>query len=77
VASGRSQVNVQGCLIQGSNTSAIVVTEQAKVVLNECQLKDNFPFHIQSASVLEIEAMNNQWSPEASPMTVLGNVRYE
>ena len=76
VATRTAVLTVESCLIDGSNTSAIVVTDQARLKINQSHLINNMPFHIQSASVFEIDATSNTWIPEASPMTVLGNVRY-
>lgn len=69
-------VRVSECTIDGSNTSAIVVKGQARLNITSSRFINNMPFHIQSSSVFEVEAQSNQWSPEASPMTVLGKVRY-
>jgi hypothetical protein len=76
VASQNTNVTVKNCLIDGSNTSAVVVTDQAKVTVTDSKLINNFPFHIQNASLVEMDARNNEWSPEASTMTILGSVRY-
>ena len=76
VASQNANVTVKNCLIDGSNTSAVVVTDQAKMSITDSKLINNYPFHIQHASLVEMDATNNKWSPEASPMTILGHVRY-
>jgi hypothetical protein len=76
VVSQNAKATVTNCLIDGSNTSAIVVTGQANVSINDSKLINNFPFHIQHASHVEMDATNNEWSPKASPMTILGSVRY-
>lgn len=76
VLANMASVKLKQCTIDGSNTSAVVVKGQARLNISDSVFKNNMPFHIQSSSVFEVEAQSNQWSPEASPMTILGNVRY-
>ena len=74
--SGESKVTLKYCLIEGSNTSGIVISGHARASIEQSEFRDNQPFHIQSSSVYEIEAQNNNWLPMASAQTILGNVRY-
>jgi hypothetical protein len=76
VVANSAVVHMQNCMLQGSNTSALVVTDQARVRVTNSQFIDNFPFHIQSSSIYELEAEENRWQPDASAMTILGKVRY-
>jgi hypothetical protein len=76
VLSNMASVLLDNCHINGSNTSALVVKDQSRIKVTNSKFSNNMPFHIQSSSVFSIEAKSNQWSPEASPMSILGNVRY-
>jgi TolB-like protein len=76
VLSNMASVLLDNCHINGSNTSALVVKDQSRIKVVNSKFSNNMPFHIQSSSVFSIEAQSNQWSPEASPMSILGNVRY-
>lgn len=76
VVANSAVVYLQNCVLQGSNTSALVVTDQARLRVTNSQFMDNFPFHIQSSSIYELEATGNMWQPDASAMTILGKVRY-
>jgi len=76
VVSNTSSVTLDNCIISGSNTSALVVKDQSRIKVTNSKFRNNIPFHIQSSSIYSIEAQSNQWSPEASPMSILGNVRY-
>lgn len=74
--SGDAKVEIDRCLIDGSNTSGVIVTDYARLKMTNCQFKNNQPFHIQSSSVYEVIIENSQWSPAASASTILGNVKY-
>ncbi|MDP5031398.1 MAG: right-handed parallel beta-helix repeat-containing protein [Paraglaciecola sp.] len=76
VVSNSAVVHVKNCVFQGSNMSALVVTDQARLYISDTRFSENFPFHIQSSSIYEQEAINNVWQPAASAMTILGKVRY-
>tara|TARA_R110002153_G_scaffold121105_7_gene266490 strand:+ start:4160 stop:6067 length:1908 start_codon:yes stop_codon:yes gene_type:complete len=76
VVANTAAVKVQNCILQGSNTSAFVVSDKARVQISNSQFIDNFPFHIQSSSIYELQTSGNTWQPDASAMTILGNVRY-
>lgn len=71
-----ANVKLDNCLINGSNTSAIVVANNARLIMKNSQLSNNFPFHIQNSSTYSVDARQNQWQPAADVMTILGNVQY-
>lgn len=75
--SGEASVLVRHCLIDGSNTSAIVVSDYAKLDITGCVLRNNFPFHIQNASSYEVKALDNQWEPAVSPTNMLGKIKVQ
>lgn len=77
VLRGDTNAHIEYCLIDGSNTSAIVVSEYAKLKINGCTIRNNNPFHIQNASSYEIDATDNQWQPAAGVTTILGKVRID
>lgn len=72
---GEANVTLRACVIDGSNTSGIVVSDYAKLSMTDCTLKNNFPFHIQNASGYEVDAAGNQWQPAPSDTSILGKVR--
>ena len=76
IVSNSSVLTINNCLLRGSNTSGIVVTDQARLKVTNTDFQNNFPFHLQSSSIYELNAIKNKWSPEPSPMTILGNIRY-
>ena len=74
--SGTAAPSVSDCLIAGSHTSGVVVEGHARPEFHACRFSDNTPFHIQNSAVYEVNAEGNDWEPEASPSTILGDVRY-
>jgi hypothetical protein len=72
----RSNVELSHCLINGSNMSAIVVSDNARLSIKSCKFMQNFPFHIQNSSTYFVDARDNQWLPAADATTILGNVTY-
>lgn len=74
----QNQANVaaRNIVINGSNTSAIVVANDARLSIKQSQFMNNLPFHIQNSSTYTIDATNNQWEPAADMMSVLGKVKY-
>jgi hypothetical protein len=76
VVSNSAVLSIDDCLFRGSNTSGVVVTDQARVKITNTGFEKNFPFHLQSSSIYELEAIKNKWNPAPSPMTILGNIRY-
>ncbi|WP_016954448.1 GNA1162 family protein [Catenovulum agarivorans] len=74
--SGTANVWVEQSKIQGSNTAGVIVSGHAQVTFKQTSFADNQPFHIQSSSIYPVEAKGNFWSPDASQMTVLGEVNY-
>ena len=75
--SNEANVSVQDCLIDGSNTSAVVVSDFAKLAMTGCTFRNNSPFHIQNASGYEVSAIGNTWEPAASSTTLLGKVKLQ
>ena len=75
ILKGDVNMRVRDCLIDGSNTSGIVVSDYAKLTINSCTIRNNSPFHIQNASSYEIDASDNQWAPDADMTTILGKVK--
>lgn len=71
-----ANVSIDNCVINGSNTSAVVVANNARLSIKNSQLLNNLPFHIQNSSTYQVDARTNQWQPAADVMTVLGNVKY-
>ena len=67
---------INNCEFSGSNTSAIVVADQARLSISSSRFTNNFPFHIQNSSIYEVQALGNLWHPDASDISVLGKVRY-
>ena len=72
---GEANVTLRSCVIDGSNTAGIVVSDYAKLTMSDCSLQNNFPFHIQNASSYEVIAEGNKWLPAPSPTSILGKVR--
>ncbi len=72
---GESNVTLRSCVIDGSNTAGIVVSDYAKLNMTDCTLQNNFPFHIQNASSYEVIAQGNKWQPAPSETSILGKVR--
>lgn len=77
VVANNAHLTINHCIFSGSNTSGLIATDQARVRISESEFINNFPFHIQSSSIYQLEATGNRWQPEASVMSVLGNVRFE
>lgn len=71
-----AMIMINNCEFKGSNTSAIVVADQARLSISGSTFTDNFPFHIQNSSIYEVQALDNLWHPDASEISVLGKVRY-
>ncbi|MFS1701980.1 right-handed parallel beta-helix repeat-containing protein [Aestuariibacter sp. GS-14] len=74
---GEANVTLRHCLLDGSNTSGVVVSDFAKLKINDCTIRNNFPFHIQNASSYEIDATGNAWDPKATTSNLLGKIRTE
>lgn len=74
--SGDAKVEIDDCIINGSNTSGVIVTDYARLKIKNCQFENNQPFHIQSSSVYEVTVEQSRWQPEASASTILGKVKY-
>lgn len=76
VLSGGASMRVERCVLDGSNTSGVVLSDNAKLILRETELRHHLPFHIQNSSVFSVDARQNTWQPAASATSILGNVRY-
>ena len=74
--SGSARPTIRNCEISGASTSGVIVSGQAQPLFEGNQFRNNSPFHIQNSSTYQINAAGNTWQPEASAMTVLGNVTY-
>ena len=72
--SGEGSVEIKHCVIDGSNTSAVVVSDYGKLTMSNCTLQNNFPFHIQNASQYPVNAQGNEWLPDATEVSILGEV---
>ncbi|GBL04572.1 right-handed parallel beta-helix repeat-containing protein [Glaciecola sp. KUL10] len=73
---GVANVSMENCIINGSNTSAIVVTQNARLKIRNSQFLNNMPFHIQNSSTYTVDARLNQWRPAADMISILGKVDY-
>jgi parallel beta-helix repeat protein len=63
-------------VIADSNASGVVISAEAKPRFVGNRFSNNRPFQIQSSSIHQVDARNSQWQPQASTITVLGNVLY-
>ncbi len=72
----QSNVSARNLVINGSNTSAVLVANDARLSIKQSQFKNNMPFHIQNSSVYTVDATQNTWQPAADMITVLGKVKY-
>ncbi|MEH6592482.1 MAG: right-handed parallel beta-helix repeat-containing protein [Halioglobus sp.] len=73
---GTSSPRLTACVVEGSNTSGVVIEDHAKPVFSGCRFSANEPFHIQSTSIYQVTAKDNEWHPAASSASVLGKVSY-
>ncbi len=71
-----ANVNVESVSIKGSNTSAVVVADSARLSIKKSAFENNLPFHIQNSSTYSVFATGNTWLPAADALTILGNVNY-
>ena len=73
---GVANVSIDNCIVNGSNTSAIVVAQNARLKIRNSQFLNNMPFHIQNSSTYTVDAQFNQWKPAADMISILGKVTY-
>jgi parallel beta-helix repeat protein len=74
--SGSARPLIKDSLISGSSASGIIISGQAQPSFQGNEFKQNEPFHLQNGSNYEIDIRGNQFSPEASTATVLGQFIY-
>ena len=74
--SGSARPLIKDSLISGSSASGVIVSGQAQPSFQGNRFKQNEPFHLQNGSNYEIDLRGNQFSPEASIATVLGQFIY-
>jgi hypothetical protein len=53
---GRANVKIKNCLLNGSSTSAIVLSGRSRLALDKCNFTNNQPFHIQNSSAFPVVA---------------------
>jgi TolB-like protein len=73
---GVANVSIENCIINGSNTSALVVAQNARLKIRNSKFLNNMPFHIQNSSTYTVDARFNQWQPAADMISILGKVDY-
>lgn len=76
VIGGAARPVIENCEIAGARASGVIVEGQAQPVLRNNRFVSNEPFHLQNGSTYQIDARTNTWEPEASAMTILGDVAY-
>ncbi len=74
--SGTARPIIRNCEISGAKFSGVLISGQAQPTFTNNRFVNNQPFHIQNGSTYQIDAKQNQWEPEASPMSILGDVSY-
>jgi parallel beta-helix repeat protein len=72
VVSGASKPTLRGNVISRATAAGVIVSDQAQPIFESNTFTDNEPFHIQNGSTFTINVKGNAFSPEASPMTILG-----
>ncbi|MFT5294720.1 MAG: hypothetical protein ACI9YH_000728 [Colwellia sp.] len=68
---GQANVKIKNCQLNGSSTSAIVLSGRSRLALNECKLTNNQPFHIQNSSTYPVVAKDVIFD-KSTKMPVLG-----
>jgi hypothetical protein len=68
---GRANVKISNCLLNGSSTSAIVLSGRSRLALNDCEFINNQPFHIQNSSAFPVVAKDVIFD-KSTQMPVLG-----
>ena len=72
VVSGASKPTLRGNVISRATAAGVIVSDQAQPIFESNTFTNNEPFHIQNGSTFPINVKGNAFSPEASPMTILG-----
>ena len=68
---GRANVKIKNCLLNGSSTSAIVLSGRSRLALDKCNFTNNQPFHIQNSSAFPVVAKDVIFD-KSTKMPVLG-----
>jgi hypothetical protein len=68
---GKSNVKISNCQLNGSSTSAIVLSGRSRLAIEQCSFINNQPFHIQNSSAFPVLAKDVTFDKSAS-MKVLG-----
>jgi hypothetical protein len=69
--SGHANVKISNCQLNGSSTSAIVLSGRSRLSLDDCSFINNQPFHIQNSSVFPVIAKDVIFDT-STKMSVLG-----
>ena len=70
---GQANVKIKNCQLNGSSTSAIVLSGRSRLALNDCKFTNNQPFHIQNSSAFSVIA-NDVIFDKSTKMPVLGKL---
>jgi hypothetical protein len=68
---GQANVKIKNCQLNGSSTSAIVLSGRSRLALDDCNFTNNQPFHIQNSSVFPVVAKDVIFD-KSTKMPVLG-----
>lgn len=68
---GQANVKIKNCQLNGSSTSAIVLSGRSRLALNDCNFTNNQPFHIQNSSAFPVVAKDVIFD-KSTKMPVLG-----
>jgi hypothetical protein len=68
---GQANVKIKNCLLNGSSTSAIVLSGRSRLALDKCNFTNNQPFHIQNSSAFPVIAKDVTFD-KSTQMPVLG-----
>jgi hypothetical protein len=69
--SGNANVKISNCQLNGSSTSAIVLSGRSRLSLDDCNFRNNQPFHIQNSSVFPVVAKDVIFD-KSTKLSVLG-----
>jgi hypothetical protein len=69
--SGHANVKISNCQLNGSSTSAIVLSGRSRLSLDDCSFINNQPFHIQNSSVFPVVAKDVTFD-KSTKLSVLG-----
>jgi hypothetical protein len=70
---GHANVKISNCQLNGSSTSAIVLSGRSRLALDDCNFINNQPFHIQNSSVYPVVAKDVIFD-KSNKMPVLGSL---